>query len=251
VLAEKGSDNVKVQSNTRETATFIALGVIASAGQKLPLWMFATAGTGRYKQHPTVMLRHSENRSATEGLTVEFIEWLHRDMVRCSPCALILDVSTGHRSECVFATAETSVLAGGTMRFQPMDRLISGQLKARTWAEFGRRLWRGESETMDYTMSVDILARYSAAVSAVNVKEVLECRRAKREKIRPSRGMTDANGATFVPPPHNAIKILSLCVSEMPIGISPPNSDGNLYEYCSLKCSCGIHSAPFLFPCRG
>jgi hypothetical protein len=62
------------------------------------------------------------------------------------PCALVLGVYPGHRTERVIATAEANnvellfVPAGGTGRFGPMDRLIFGDLKAQARAEFGRRL---------------------------------------------------------------------------------------------------------------
>jgi hypothetical protein len=103
---------------------------------------------------------HSEAGWATENMIIEFIEWLHHDITKSSPCTLILDVYPGHRTERIIATAEANdvellfVPASGTGGFQPMDRRIFGDLKARAGAEFGRCLQFERSETIDYEISV-------------------------------------------------------------------------------------------------
>jgi hypothetical protein len=124
-----------------------------------------------------VILRHSESGSATENVIVEFIEWLHREVAQCSPCSLIFDVYATHRTERVLAAAEANdvellfVPAGGTGRFQPLDRRIFGELTARARAEFSRRMWHGSSEVIGYAASSDILERCSSSIPAGNVKK--------------------------------------------------------------------------------
>jgi hypothetical protein len=124
-----------------------------------------------------VILRHSGSGWATEGVIIESIEWLHREIANGNPCALVLDVYPSHRADRVIAIAEANdvellfVPAGGTGRFQPMDRRIFGELKARPRAEFGKRLWREGSETIDDATSVDILEKCWAAIPSENIKK--------------------------------------------------------------------------------
>jgi hypothetical protein len=93
------------------------------------------------------------------------IEWLHREIADCMLCALVLDVCPVHRTEWAIVAAKENnvelrfVPGGGTGRFQPIDGRIFGELKARAQADFSRRLWREGSETMNHSISVNILEK--------------------------------------------------------------------------------------------
>jgi hypothetical protein len=107
---------------------------------------------------------------------VAYIEWLHREVADGHPCVLVLDVYPSHRTERVFATAESNdvellfVPAGDTGRFQPLDRRVFGELKSRARAEFGRRLWLAGGADIDYETSVHILVTSWNAIPTTNIK---------------------------------------------------------------------------------
>jgi hypothetical protein len=65
VVAEKGSDPVKLQSKNGEKTSFTALRAMSCAGEKLPLWVLAKCwtvrGAQKYGSHPTVKFTSSEN----------------------------------------------------------------------------------------------------------------------------------------------------------------------------------------------
>ncbi|MDR0753283.1 MAG: hypothetical protein LBE95_01290 [Holosporaceae bacterium] len=79
----------------------------------------------------------------------------------------------GHRIVHTIAAANNVELffvpAGGTGRFQPMDRCIFEDLKPRARTEFARRLRRGDSETIDYAIIVEILEKCWVSIPADSV----------------------------------------------------------------------------------
>jgi hypothetical protein len=181
VLAEKGAETVKLQSKTSKKISFTALGAIPAIGEKLPLWVVAKGKTQRSEQkfgtHPDVFFQHTDSGWATENLIVAFVEWLHKDVAKGCACVLILDVYPSHRAEAVLAVAEADdvellfVPAGATGRFQPMDRRVLGELKARARAEFTRRMWRTGETDVAHDESVQILARCWSAIPIENVRK--------------------------------------------------------------------------------
>jgi hypothetical protein len=180
VLAEKGSETVKLASRTGEKTSFTALGAISAAGQKLHLWVLAKGTTRRCERkfgtHPDIIVRHTDSGWSTETIIVSYLEWLSREIASGCPCALILDVYPTHRTELVFDTAAAHdiellfVPAGATGRFQPLDRRIFGELKARARAEFGRQRWRAGGNDIDYEQSLEILGKSWRSISSENVK---------------------------------------------------------------------------------
>jgi hypothetical protein len=181
VLAEKGSETVKLRSKTSEKTSFTAVGAISASGQKLPLWVLAKGKTPRcetkFGAHQDVLVKHSESGWATENIVMSYIEWLSHEIADGTPCALILDVYPTHRTDRVIEIAAANdvellfVPAGGTGRFQPLDRRIFGELKARARAEFRRWTWRADGLDMDYEQSIRILSRCWMAIPAENVKK--------------------------------------------------------------------------------
>jgi hypothetical protein len=107
---------------------------------------------------------------------VAYIEWLHRDVADGYPCVLVLDVYPSHRTERVLATAEANDVellfmpAGGTGRFQPLDRLVFGELKSRARLEFGLPLWRAGGADIDSETSVQILVTCWNAIPTNNIR---------------------------------------------------------------------------------
>jgi hypothetical protein len=181
VLAEKGAETVKLQAAVSEKTSFAALGAISVAGSKLPLWVVAKGTTQRCEEkfghHPEVIFRHTNKGWATENLIVGSLEWLHREIADGLPCILIMDVYPCHRADAVFAAADANdvellfVPAGATGRFQPMDRRVFGELKARARAEFARRMWSTGQTDVDHDESVRVLIRCWNAIPTSNVKK--------------------------------------------------------------------------------
>jgi hypothetical protein len=66
VLAEQGSETVKLASRTSEKTFLTGLGAISAAGQKLRLWALAKAKTRRcepkFGPHPDILVRHTDRR---------------------------------------------------------------------------------------------------------------------------------------------------------------------------------------------
>jgi hypothetical protein len=104
---------------------------------------------------------------------------LHREVADGHSCILVLDVYPSHRTDLVFAAAEANdvellfVPAGGTGRFQPLDRRVFGELKSRARAEVGLRLWRAGGADIDYETSVHILVTCWNAIPTNNIKNAL------------------------------------------------------------------------------
>jgi hypothetical protein len=104
VLAEKGSDSVKLISSTGEKQSVTAFGTISAAGDKLPLWIIAKGKTQRsitkFGKHPEVVFKVSESGWTTEQLMLDYLDWLSA-RINNDPCLLILDVYPVHRMESI------------------------------------------------------------------------------------------------------------------------------------------------------
>jgi hypothetical protein len=173
VLAEKGTETVKLAAKTSEKTSFTALGAISAAGQRLPLWVLAKGAPS----DPSGNTACTESGWATAEIIVAYIEWLSREVAKGCPCVLILDVYPSHKTDHVIETAAANdvellfVPAGATGRFQPMDRRVFGELKARARAEFGRRMWGSGGADIDYDESLQILARCWNGIPGENIRK--------------------------------------------------------------------------------
>jgi hypothetical protein len=167
VLAEKGSNTLKLKSSRSEKESFTALGAIKADGTKLPLWVIAKGRTEKceqkYGEHEGTIVNHSPNGWATEPLIIEYLNWIDLDAVDGEPCVLVLDIDPMHRTPAVQASARDldvellDVPAGATEEFQPLDRRIFGELKSRARVEFERI----RASTGSIAMIVGIASRYS------------------------------------------------------------------------------------------
>jgi hypothetical protein len=181
VLAEKGSETVKLRSKTSEKTSFTAIGAISAAGEKLPLWVLAKGKSPRcehkFGTHPDIVVQHTPSGWATDTIIARYIEWLSREITRGLPSILVLDVYPSHRTDLVIETAAANdvellfVPAGATGRFQPLDRRVFGELKARARAEFGRRMWRAHGADIDHNEGLEILRRCWNAIPPENVRK--------------------------------------------------------------------------------
>jgi hypothetical protein len=181
VLAEKGAETVKLRAPKSKKTSFSALGAISTSGQRLPLWVLAKGKTPRSERkfgaHPGFILQHTDSGWATENLISNCIEWLHCDIDQGYPAALILDIYPTYRTDLVFQTATANdvellfVPAGSTGRFEPMDRRIFGDLKARARGGFGRRRWLSGRTDIGYDENVTVLARWWDAIPGKNVRK--------------------------------------------------------------------------------
>jgi hypothetical protein len=137
----------------------------------------------KFGTHQDVIVRNTESEWVTENIVISYIEWLSHEIAHGTPCVLILDVYPTHRTDRVveieieIAIANHMELlfvpARGTGRFQPLDRRIVGELKARgrTRAELGRWTWRADGLDIDYDQSLRIFSRCWTAITAENIKK--------------------------------------------------------------------------------
>jgi hypothetical protein len=122
-------------------------------------------------------IRHADSAWSTETLIVASIKWLHHEVAKGYACVLILDVHPHHRTDLVLATVDANdvellfVPAGGTRRFQPLDRRVFGKLKARARAEFSRGLWLAGQADINYDANVGILIACWNAIPTNNIKK--------------------------------------------------------------------------------
>jgi hypothetical protein len=180
VIAEKGTDTVKLQATTGEKLSLTAFGVISAAGEKLPLWVIAKGKTERslrkFGEIPGVVFKFSESGWATEQLILEFIEWLSVQ-VNEEPCMVIMDVYPTHRTERVKEKAFEKnieilyVPAGGTSKYQPLDARVFGELKSRARAEFHRLEASEGVRGASFSKSVKVLLDCWEKISSSNIEQ--------------------------------------------------------------------------------
>jgi hypothetical protein len=181
VVAQTGTESVKVSAPAGEKTCFTALATISAAGDKLPLWVLAKGKTAqcevKFGTHPNILVRHTESGWATEDIILSYIEWLSREVAQGCPCVLVLDVYSTHRTGRVLLSAAEKdmeillIPAGGTAQFQPLDRRVFGELKARARAEFGRMIWRAGEPDITYDQSVEVLGRCWDAIPIENIRK--------------------------------------------------------------------------------
>jgi hypothetical protein len=103
VVAEKGTESVKLRTAKEEKDSFTAFGAISADGQKLPLWVVTKAKTDRshlkFGEHAEVRITHSPNGWSTEDLTISYLLWIHEQVAQRRRCVLVLDMSPSHRTE--------------------------------------------------------------------------------------------------------------------------------------------------------
>jgi hypothetical protein len=151
VLAEKGSEAVKRQTVIGEKESDTGDGCISAAGEKLPFWILTKGKTdlshAKFNAPQGVIIRHTVSGWTNEEMMVQFLEWL---LGRASeqPCLLVLDVYPAHRTVRLQEWARELriellfVPAGGTSRFQLLDRRVFGELKSRARTAFERIAWQ-------------------------------------------------------------------------------------------------------------
>ena len=144
--AETGSQNVQihVHGNTKDSVT--ALATIAADGTKCPLYLIAKGKTIRCeKSQLGDTVYHFTNHSSNGWSTfATFKEYLHQisDHFHKEPLHLILDLHASHRGDEIQKLANSLnitlhyIPAGQTDKYQPLDRICFGCLKATGRSQF-------------------------------------------------------------------------------------------------------------------
>jgi hypothetical protein len=100
VLAEKGTESVKLRTAKGEKESFTAFGAISADGQKLPLWVVTKGKTDRshlkFGEHAEVRITHSVNGWSTEDLMISYLLWIHEQVAQRRRCVLVLDIYPSH-----------------------------------------------------------------------------------------------------------------------------------------------------------
>jgi hypothetical protein len=148
VLAENGTETIKLHSKSSEKTPFTALGAISAAGRELH---FGCLQKGRIQRcerkpgaNPDVVVHPTESGWATENIIIADIEWLH-EQVAVSVCTLIIDAFPTHGTDRVLATAE----ADDVELFVP----------ASARAAFDRRRWLADGDEIGHDESLAIFTR--------------------------------------------------------------------------------------------
>jgi hypothetical protein len=101
VLAEKGSEAVKLKIVNGEKETDNGHGWISAAGEKLRFWIPARGKTdachAKFKALDDVIVRHTENGCTNEDMMGQYLEWLSNE-AQGGPIFLVLDMCRGHRT---------------------------------------------------------------------------------------------------------------------------------------------------------
>jgi hypothetical protein len=126
---------VKIRVIGDMKAGFTIMGTISSDGERFPLFMIAKGGTQRcHKQlgvhpHYTCKIVHSLSGWMTNDVFVEYLVWI-RSLIPNKKIHLVVDQFPAHftpESERMAAQLNInliSVPAGGTAKYQPMDRRV-------------------------------------------------------------------------------------------------------------------------------
>lgn len=179
VLAEKGTDTVKLLKCRNEKESYTAYGCISAAGDKLPCWIIAKGKTDRshrkFGDHPQVEVRHTPSGWTTEDMMCEYVRWLSQCCAG-EPLFLVMDLYSAHRTAKLQGCArELNVTlefipAGATSILQPLDRRIFGELKARARADFARRTWQNGGVGVPPSEAVEILVQAWDKIPADHVR---------------------------------------------------------------------------------
>jgi hypothetical protein len=180
VIAEKGTETVKLRCRTGEKLSVTAFGTISASGDKLPLWVVTKGRTSRslskFGDHEGAVFKFSESGWATENLILEYLGWLS-EQSSGEPCILIMDVYPTHRTERVREAAMSLnieilyVPAGGTSQFQPLDARIFGELKSRARAQFQRLSASEGVRGASYAQSIAILLDCWEKIAGENIQQ--------------------------------------------------------------------------------
>jgi hypothetical protein len=183
VLAEKGTEGVKLKSEKGEKESYTGYGCISAAGNKLPFWILAKGKTDlchrKFKAPDDVIIRHTQNGWTNEAMMLEYVTWLS-DQARGEPILLVLDVYPAHRTPKLQQRARElhvellDVPAGETSQFQPLDRRIFGELKSRARRAFEHLTWRIGDRGATPEEAIAVLADAWRAISAENIRSAWE-----------------------------------------------------------------------------
>jgi hypothetical protein len=179
VIAEKGTNTVKLKRITGEKLSVTAFGTISAAGEKLPLWIVTKGLTVRsftkFGERSDVIFKYSDSGWATENLILLYIDWISEQAHR-KPCLLIMDGYPTHRTERVLQKAldlNIEILfipAGETSMYQPLDARIFGELKSRARVELQRLAASEGVRGASYAQSLTILINCWKKISRSNVQ---------------------------------------------------------------------------------
>jgi hypothetical protein len=101
VVAEKGTETVKLKVPRGDKECYTGYGCLSAAGEKLPLWVLTKGKTDRshakFGAAPDVIIQHTPNGWTTDDLMVKYIEWLSISRQN-EPLMLIFDVCKAHRT---------------------------------------------------------------------------------------------------------------------------------------------------------
>jgi hypothetical protein len=175
ILAEKGTDAIKLKTVRNRKETFPGFGCIPTSGEKLPFWVPTKGKTDRshlkFGQHLDVVFRHTTNGWTTEEMFTEYLTWLSQ---RCDgePLFLMMDNYPIHRTQKVGDHAAGLMIhlqfvpAGATGRVQRLDRRVFGELKSR--ARLGLRRLADGRRGANPDQVTSILAEAWNAISGEN-----------------------------------------------------------------------------------
>jgi hypothetical protein len=183
VIAEKGTETVKLVTPRGEKESYTGYGCISADGTKLPFWILTKGKTERshakFGAVPGVIIEHTPNGWTNEAMMIKYLEWLS---VNCGgePLMLVLDVSAAHRTTKVKARAAELniellfVPAGGTSLYQPLDRRVFGELKSRARHGFFQLAGRTGVHGATPEQAIIILVNAWNAISPENIRQAWE-----------------------------------------------------------------------------
>ena len=157
VIAEKGQENVKIETSGSEKKSFSAIGTVSMDGKKLPVWIIVKGKTRRClvkMGHVDAELTFSENGWSTKDVMIKYLQWLS-ERSDGEPCCLVWDVYKAHLVDEVWQCANNldihiiTVPANGTGAYQPLDHRIFGILKSYARREFIRLKHLGQFDETD------------------------------------------------------------------------------------------------------
>jgi hypothetical protein len=131
VLAENGSEAVKLKTGKGEKESGTGYRCISAAREKFPFGIIAKAKTvlsqAKLNVPPDMIVQQTSSRWTNKQMTRISLEWLSTQ-VNDEPILLVLDVYPAHRMFPLLQRVRELgiqllfVPAGGTSRFQPLER---------------------------------------------------------------------------------------------------------------------------------
>jgi hypothetical protein len=159
-ITKKGTASVKISIKGDTKASFTMIAAITAANEKLPLFFIAKGKTCRchkqFGKHQDYEydVGHSPSGWATQPVFLMFLRYIryHRPGPRIK---LVMDQFPVYMTDETKATADRHridiifVPAGGTSRYQPLDRLVFGALKKISAANWSRLYTSGQLPKQD------------------------------------------------------------------------------------------------------